>query len=159
MAHGLEGNDTNVDDSWEMSRCLQLVPFACIGAASKGTDMRTIERERRQWTTMFRHSYIAKQILDDMVDIWEDTRQRTKTPFTQHLHLHNKTLDLKRLRETIVEHARCAVEHLTSAQTLAKDIGADNWAGACAKWLSAALDIRQQAARAIRQQAARGNCL
>ena len=144
----LTAKKVDIDDGWQMSRCLLLVPLACTVAANGG-DIQIVEREYRQWREMFRYSYVAKQILDDIADILEDTEHRMPSPFAQRLRGVDGTLQLMAFRETVVRHTEIAIDQLRAAHGLAADIGAQNWGRVCASWLSGATQLREEAATEI----------
>jgi hypothetical protein len=106
--------------------------------------------EIEHWRTLIKHSYIAKQALDDIIDLMEDAEHKTLSPIRQKLQDFVGTSEfVSQLRFAVVCNAKIAVEHLKTAKKLALDVNAFNWSSLCLTWENKASELIELASKEI----------
>lgn len=133
-----EGRLLEPTNIWEMSAFISLTPYSILVAKNlvAQSNVSDVIAQSELWQEIIKHTFTAKQIIDDLIDLQEDLGNQTITPITFRLKNHSgHTKFISELEASIKDSCEQASSHFKIAVEIASKIEADGWKRLCINWL------------------------
>jgi hypothetical protein len=133
------GRLSKADRAWEMSAFIGLTPYTLLSVlyVFDHNSISSYSMKLEVWQKIIRHTFIAKQIIDDLSDLLEDLRNGTITPFISTLEPYSGSINfIANLHANIPIYCRQALLQLEKVVNLTSTIQAKSWQEICIAWQS-----------------------